>query len=148
MIRGSLDFDSSINKNVHCKSISTGINKLESLLKDRIWKSGQFDWLLKHLPVDWLVDTVVSVCTEQQGPPTCHGASSWHPAKSSKKRNRQLIYLYIVMQKHNTKYISARRSTSCKRKKNIWKSNCYSASFFFLLNIWRKKGRHRLTKKI
>lgn len=35
---------------------------------------------LSHLPVNWLVDTVVSVRAEQQGPPTGHGASSRHPA--------------------------------------------------------------------
>lgn len=38
-----------------------------------------FNKCLSHRPVDWLVDAVVSVCAEQQGPPTGHGASSRHP---------------------------------------------------------------------
>ena len=31
----------------------------------------------QYIPVDWLVDAVVSVGAEQQC--CCHGASSWHP---------------------------------------------------------------------
>lgn len=42
---------------------------------------------LSHLPVNWLVDAVVSVRAEQQGPPTGHGASSRHP----RQKEMQLV---------------------------------------------------------
>lgn len=38
-----------------------------------------FNEHLSHLPVNRLVDAVVRVRAEQQGPPTGHGASSRHP---------------------------------------------------------------------
>ena len=60
-------------------------------------KNQIFDQIVRYLPVDWLVDTVVSVCTEQQGPPTSHGASSWHPIQPHREEHIQFVEQIWIM---------------------------------------------------
>lgn len=78
--------------------------------------------LLRHLPADWLVGTVVSVGTEQQGPPTGHGASSWHPAQTHKRRQP------VCTMEQACCAISWGGQGKVAKTRSMRKSKCYSDS--------------------